>query len=161
MGPPPAKPFIGVSRQSRRNSHSGPGPVALLELAGRSQIYWARSSSGFVHGWRNEENGSGEGEGVRKKKHLLLPLFLLPLHLSPSVCLASPQPIQSHFNLPVNVLGMSRSITSLMLFIRVTGCELPCPWHLSHGATKPRGNIEWLLVHLGWDGEPLHGVLSR
>lgn len=70
------------------------------------------------------------------------PFFPFPLNLTLSSLLSSSQPIQSHFNLPVTVGRMPRPITSLMPFIKATGCELPRPWHLNHGATEPRGYME-------------------
>lgn len=145
MGPPPAQPFIWGRRQGQWNSHRGAGPAASLQPAHRSQIYWT-SWSGFIQGGKNEKE-KDEARESKWESILFLPTsFPLPVNLtlptSLSALLSSSQPIQSHFNLTVNVRRMPRPIASLMLFIKATGCELPCPWHLNHGTTKPWGYME-------------------
>lgn len=75
-----------------------------------------------------KKNGKGGRESA------LAPFF--PNYLKPSL-----SPPLSQFN-PISISQwafrkMPRPITSLMLFIKATGCELPCPWHLNHG-TSPK-----------------------
>lgn len=78
----------------------------------------------FSHGQEKEREG-------RKGKRTCSFFFPdLPQTLSPPL---------SQFN-PISISQwafrkMPRPITSLMLFIKATGCELPCPWHLNHGAS--------------------------
>lgn len=85
----------------------------------------------FMDEEMRKKEKDGEREGKRESILFFLTSVPLPvnltLHTSLSALLSSSQPIQSHFNLPVNVRRMPRPITSLMLFIKATGCELPCP----------------------------------
>lgn len=103
-GPSSSGPFIWASRQSQWNSRKGPGPVASLQRARRSQIY--RTSWEWLYLWTEkwEQKSQNEDGGRRKRKHPFLSHFPLPSFESHSLCpsISSFLPPRSLFN-PISI----------------------------------------------------------
>lgn len=83
-GPSSSGPFIWASRQSQWNSRKGPGPVASLQRARRSQIY--RTSWEWLYLWTEKwEQKSQNEDGEEERESILFFLTFLSLPVNPTL----------------------------------------------------------------------------
>lgn len=122
-----------LSERSDRARETATEDLALWPRYGEPAEARFTGLAGVALFMDGELMGKGtEWRGEEQTPKLPLYCSLLPssrlIPLSTPLCsFHSSHPIRSQFNLPVDGLRAPRPATTLVLFIKATGCELACP----------------------------------